>query len=1066
MKTFIENMKKNNLKILKKILFYILLLANANSFSQNLLLNPSFDGTYGINGEYAGCAPNYFYNPNWNGNPSSVINFSKSTSVSRTAPSSQKVVIQTISGYSYFAQEFMVKGERTLKASIWIKPEIVPTGSPKQKVDLIIRSDVPSFQHIVSKEFELENNNQWQKIEVVGNTNCLINGNNENKFYFFLNFKTSGTLYLDDASVTDETNLIDSTTNLISNPNFEGNYGTSGEFLGCASPYFFNPNWGVNPASDIVFSKDTDNSISGRACQKVVINSINEYCYFAQGLYVQPNRKLKASIWIKPTSNNFEVEFALRSRSLYNPFIANKIFNVVPNEWQKIEIFGDTKNLVSLSHSHNLDFFINFKSTGTVYLENASVTDITDLTLENIENGLENILKNGDFEYDYNNIGISQNYDYTVNWGGSTSVIFSEDNCSPYNGLSCQKITLSSKPSIFHYFQRFEAKGSKIYKASIWVKSPDNVEIDFTLRSTLLHTPRISSAKTLRVSDQWQKIEIIGGLGSNVDEDQVYSVDFFVDFRNTGTLYVDNASVVDVTDIIKQKNVSASTLGHAIPRSFFGMHINKLGSDEDVIHNPNAHQVWPPVNFGMLRMWDTGTKWSDLEPSDDQLNWDRLDLYVNKRNDNDPGCEIIYTLGMSPNWASNSTIPFADYIPSAYQSVSGNMLYQWEDYVQKIGERYNNKIKYWEIWNEVEVFFNQGNGNDNSGITLNKLAESAYTILKEINPNNIILSPNFTTSTGASDFLFKCNGNYYFDVFSFHKYTGANPESDIGIFFGYRNLLDNYGLNNIPIWNTEGSNTEGFDGPCASGDVACQKRRIGAVSRAYIVQWLYDVKNFNWYFWEPYISSTENWVNSGTTLSVSNSGTNSVLTIAGTAYAHLTDWLVGKSIQDKSIDHLGNWVVKIFNPSTNSSEYILWNEKNQANSYSINQDWGIGFKKDLYGNTEVVSTNTIMIDSAPILLLSELDQERNNSKVTKETPKETITVFPNPADNFLNVYSSQENSILEGNLFDLTGKLIIKNIQLNEGITTIDIKGIQKGVYILKAVNSQNVVFTKKVIIK
>ncbi|WP_343623043.1 T9SS type A sorting domain-containing protein [Flavobacterium lindanitolerans] len=1054
-------MKKNNLKILKTFFLCLLLLAVANSFSQNLLLNPSFDGTYGINGEYAGCAPNYFYNPNWNGNPSSVINFSKSTSISRTAPNSQKVVIQSISGYSYFAQEFMVKGERTLKASIWIKPELVPEGSPKQKVDLIIRSDVPSFQHIASKEFVLENNNQWQKIEVVGNTNCLINGNNENKFYFFLNFKTSGTLYLDDASVTDETNLSDGSTNLITNSSFEGNYGVTGEFLGCASPYFFNPNWGASPSSDAVLSKDTDNSISGRACQKVVINSINEYCYFAQGLYVQPNRKLKASIWIKPTSNNFEIEFALRSRSQYNPFITNKTFNVVANEWQKIEIFGDTKNLVSLGHTQNLDFFINFKSTGTVYLENASVTDITDLTLENIENGLENILKNGDFEYGYNNIGLSQNYDYTLNWGSSTSVIFSEDNCSPYNGLSCQKITLSSKPSFFHYSQGFEAKGSKIYKASIWVKSPDNVEIDFTLRSGLLHNPPISSAKTLKVSNQWQKIEIIGGLGSNVDEDQVYDLYFFVDFRNTGTLYVDNASVVDVTDIIKQKNVSASTLDHAIPRSFFGMHINKLGSNEDVIHNPNAHQVWPPVNFGMLRMWDTGTKWSDLEPSDNQWNWDRLDLYVNKRNVNDPSCEIIYTLGMSPNWASNSTIPFADYVPPTYKSVGIHQ--KWKDYVSEIGERYNNIIKYWEIWNEIEVFFNQGDGNDNSGVTLNVLAESAYTILKGINPNNVILSPNFTTSTGASNFLFKCNGIYPFDVFSFHKYTAIDPESDIGIFYGYRNLLDNYGLHNIPIWNTEGSNTEGFDGPCANGDIACQKRRIGAVSRAFLVQWLYDVKNFNWYFWEPYISSTENWVNSGTTLSVSNSGTNSVLTTAGTAYLHLTNWLTGKSIQDKSIDYLGNWVVKIFNPSTNNSEYILWNEKNQANSYNINEDWGIGFKKDLFGNTEAISTNTIIIDSAPILLVQDNNQERSSSKSKIEIQNENITVFPNPAENFLNILSLE---ILEGHLFDLTGKLIIKNIQLNEGINRIDIKNIVNGVYILRAVNAQNAVFTKKVIIK
>ncbi|THD33405.1 MAG: T9SS type A sorting domain-containing protein [Flavobacterium johnsoniae] len=110
-----------------------------------------------------------------------------------------------------------------------------------------------------------------------------------------------------------------------------------------------------------------------------------------------------------------------------------------------------------------------------------------------------------------------------------------------------------------------------------------------------------------------------------------------------------------------------------------------------------------------------------------------------------------------------------------------------------------------------------------------------------------------------------------------------------------------------------------------------------------------------------------------------------------------------------------------------------------------------------------MSTNTIIIDSAPILLVQDNNQERSSSKSKIEIQNENITVFPNPAENFLNILSPE---ILEGHLFDLTGELIIKNIQLNEGINSIDIKNIVNGVYVLRAVNAQNEVFAKKVIIK
>jgi len=76
----------------------------------------------------------------------------------------------------------------------------------------------------------------------------------------------------------------------------------------------------------------------------------------------------------------------------------------------------------------------------------------------------------------------------------------------------------------------------------------------------------------------------------------------------------------------------------------------------------------------------------------------------------------------------------------------------------------------------------------------------------------------------------------------------------------------------------------------------------------------------------------------------------------------------------------------------------------------------------------------------------------------------TLTVYPNPSSDFLNLYFNQtpgKNSTLC--MFDLSGKIVFKNNLLQQRMN-IDIRQFASGIYFLKYEDGENV-FVKKVVL-
>src|SRR5260370_6893804 len=115
------------------------------------------------------------------------------------------------------------------------------------------------------------------------------------------------------------------------------------------------------------------------------------------------------------------------------------------------------------------------------------------------------------------------------------------------------------------------------------------------------------------------------------------------------------------------------------------------------------------------------------------------------------------------------------------------------------------KIKYVEIWNEPNIR-SEWNGTD---AQLARLAQDASTIVKSADQNAKISGPAAVAETANyfDTLLSTTNIGQYLDVVGFHGYpnnTGM-PEDLIPMIQNFQAVMSSHGLQNKPLFDTEGS---------------------------------------------------------------------------------------------------------------------------------------------------------------------------------------------------------------------------------------------------------------------
>lgn len=119
-----------------------------------------------------------------------------------------------------------------------------------------------------------------------------------------------------------------------------------------------------------------------------------------------------------------------------------------------------------------------------------------------------------------------------------------------------------------------------------------------------------------------------------------------------------------------------------IPSTFFGVTIN------------SSTGLMPAFDVGAVRLWDSGTRWAELEPYRGQFDWTVLDRLVSAaRAAEHP---VLFVLGGTPAWA-NPAAPPGPY-PDGSRAAAPSDLRDWDAYVSALVHRYQGRIESYELW--------------------------------------------------------------------------------------------------------------------------------------------------------------------------------------------------------------------------------------------------------------------------------------------------------------------------------------------------------------------------------
>ncbi len=326
---------------------------------------------------------------------------------------------------------------------------------------------------------------------------------------------------------------------------------------------------------------------------------------------------------------------------------------------------------------------------------------------------------------------------------------------------------------------------------------------------------------------------------------------------------------------------TVSTDGYPVPSSFFGMHVVR-----------SLERDWPTVPFGALGK-KGGTAWRDLQPSPGEYNWRGLDRYVSAAQSH--GVLAMYTFGQTPQWASSEPRAKCLHGPIGCAAPPAR-IEDWKSHISAVVARYKGRIRFYELWNEP----NDPNRWSGSYADMLKLAKEAYTVIKSIDPNAIVLTPgpaagrkgahlpmrgmtSHIQATWMDEYL-RAGGSSYADGLSFHAYPIYDTCSDTLDCAGaslaaqvdrVRAIADRNGMQGKPLYVTEG----GWRRPAELSD---PDQQVAYVARWFIILASKGVAGAYWYSWEgPW-----------GTLWDPEAG----LLSPGKAYEQVYHWLVGATI--------------------------------------------------------------------------------------------------------------------------------------------------------------------------
>jgi uncharacterized protein (TIGR03437 family) len=231
----------------------------------------------------------------------------------------------------------------------------------------------------------------------------------------------------------------------------------------------------------------------------------------------------------------------------------------------------------------------------------------------------------------------------------------------------------------------------------------------------------------------------------------------------------------------------------AVAPEFYGLHI------DSATINGKSGVPWPAFPFGGVRIFNSGTRWADINKVNGVYDFSSLDQLISNLLTQGK-TDLIFTIWGTPEWASGgktcNTASGVDSVcapPSDLNPDGSGPDQYWKNFVAALAShvagQVPGRIKYWEIWNEP----NNPNYWTGTVAQLVTMARDAYTIIKQFDPQAVILTPPVAggavaDSGGGWNWLrgyFQAGGDRWTDIVAFHGYPNpqeqpVSPEAVLG----------------------------------------------------------------------------------------------------------------------------------------------------------------------------------------------------------------------------------------------------------------------------------------------
>ncbi|MFI6803315.1 helix-turn-helix domain-containing protein [Streptosporangium canum] len=159
-----------------------------------------------------------------------------------------------------------------------------------------------------------------------------------------------------------------------------------------------------------------------------------------------------------------------------------------------------------------------------------------------------------------------------------------------------------------------------------------------------------------------------------------------------------------------------------VPSTLFGVTVNSTTG------------AMPSFRVGSVRLWDSHTRWANVQPHRDRFDWATLDRLVDGARH--AGLPVLFVLGGTPQWAAPNS-PKGAY-PDGSRTAPPDDLADLDRFVRALVERYRGRIRAYELW----AYATDPKYYSGSVDILVEMTRRAAAIVRSVDRDAVVLCPS------------------------------------------------------------------------------------------------------------------------------------------------------------------------------------------------------------------------------------------------------------------------------------------------------------------------------------